>query len=646
MYEIENPQLISLFEAKMWDIFKLILDKCIHVKKNEADFSILDMPVKSVSNHPLMLIARSGQENLVKHPATLLLLNLKWRKVPRITFYSNLLFSTVFLALVIYMSYAVATNPCTTTTTNVLCSFDGNLYLALMIMIGINVIRGFFEFLFVDKIAYFLSFENWLEVSTYASIIVALHSNNDHLTAIQFGSWAVLSACITFPLYLQKLRVFGVYVVAILKTIKNSAKFFPIFFVMLTGFYMAFFMRYSFGMVLNNPNALPVIQYIMLRTLAIVIGDINTVSDAGLIPNSGVSPTPDSGYLLNYFIWLIFLVLMCLVMYNLFIGIAVSDITSVLSEADIRFLTLRITYVLTIQAFLEPVFSKSLFFHNFLGMNFQDYKQDSEYMTQLNRRIHKLIKLFSTKEEKILLEDPQKRLEDSIHKMFKNTENDTQSIEKLFKSQFESMEVKFSNSNKQLQSNLLELSISTMTSFDNVKQEMAKTNKNFNEKLRVIDLNIHSLGDDLKNIPASKGAKSTLDIKPMETMIEPSQIDQDKFDEANKMLENNLNEKFSNVENKMNEVQIKFETELIGLKSQINYFIKSLNESLKTQTTEIQNALFLSETSVRSDLNESIIITGKGINLLKENAAKLEGKFDQFQRELKELNESVAAIKQ
>jgi ankyrin repeat protein len=57
---VENPQLVALYDAKMWDIFKLLLDKCVTYK--EVDFTKIDPPVKSISAHTLMLIARSGQE--------------------------------------------------------------------------------------------------------------------------------------------------------------------------------------------------------------------------------------------------------------------------------------------------------------------------------------------------------------------------------------------------------------------------------------------------------------------------------------------------------------------------------------------------------------------------------------------------------
>lgn len=98
---IENPQFKALYEKKMWDIYEIILSKFIDIETNEIDFSIFDRPCKSKKSHPLMLCALSGQENIVKHDACLLLLKLKWRFVPRFVYYVNLLLSTVLLFLII-----------------------------------------------------------------------------------------------------------------------------------------------------------------------------------------------------------------------------------------------------------------------------------------------------------------------------------------------------------------------------------------------------------------------------------------------------------------------------------------------------------------------------------------------------------------
>lgn len=103
---VENPELTAIYDAKMWDIFKIILDKCIG--DDEINFTIIDPPVRSISRHPLMLIARSGQENLLKHETTRTLLHLKWRLIPRFAFWFNLIFYLLFLFLFSFYSNELA----------------------------------------------------------------------------------------------------------------------------------------------------------------------------------------------------------------------------------------------------------------------------------------------------------------------------------------------------------------------------------------------------------------------------------------------------------------------------------------------------------------------------------------------------------
>ena len=56
---------------------------------------------------------------------------------------------------------------------------------------------------------------------------------------------------------------------------------------------------------------------------------------------------------INFILLLMFLILICVVIFNLFVGIAVSDITAVLGEADVRFLSMRIVFSLKMERIVE-----------------------------------------------------------------------------------------------------------------------------------------------------------------------------------------------------------------------------------------------------------------------------------------------------
>ena len=82
----------------------------------------------------------------------------------------------------------------------------------------------------------------------------------------------------------------------------------------------------------------------MIKTIGMAFGDFSTVDDFNM----------DAQYLnINWVVYLMFLVLICVVIFNLFVGIAVSDITAVLGEADVRFLSMRIVFSLKMERIVE-----------------------------------------------------------------------------------------------------------------------------------------------------------------------------------------------------------------------------------------------------------------------------------------------------
>jgi hypothetical protein len=240
---IENPEMTAMFESKMWDGFKIILDKCV-VSDTMFDFTKMDINVFSSSKHPLMYIARSGQESLLKHKTVTMLLNLKWKLLPRFAFYFNILFYLVFLLLLSIYSMELANyGSDLSNNTNVTVIQSGNItielpeyvdifdlpyttdnWLALMflfIIIVLNITKELFQMIVLEGLAYFVSMQNIMEMLTYVITLLSVLSD-DYSYKSSYGSVAVLFAFLVFPLYIQKVKVFGVYVVAFCRTLKNS----------------------------------------------------------------------------------------------------------------------------------------------------------------------------------------------------------------------------------------------------------------------------------------------------------------------------------------------------------------------------------------------------------------------------------------
>ena len=324
---VENPELFAMFEKKMWDNFRIILDRCIEDDK-VIDFSKIDMPVENLAKHPLMLIARSGQEDLLKHRTVSMLLNLKWRFIPRSAFYISILFYLFFLVLLSLYSLELASAGAefyqkefgyNITEEEMSEGYNLNefkdeliyhtdnliLFYLLILTLTICVLKELLQFMLLDGIAYFFYLQNMIELVTYLLGFMSLFTSN-FSTKSAYASISVLLAFLIFPLHVQKLRIFGVYVVAFCRTLMNSAKFFPIFIIIYCGFLLSFRIRSNFGVSYFESNI-----FSLIRTLTMVTGELETAK-MGL--------TDDVGALPNYIIYFLFIGLMCTILINLFVG--------------------------------------------------------------------------------------------------------------------------------------------------------------------------------------------------------------------------------------------------------------------------------------------------------------------------------------
>ena len=294
-----------------------------------------------------------------------------------------------------------------------ICNKYPILYYSILVHVAFSAVVKIIQVLFFYNIISFLmDLQNWIEIVTYVCAALSVNSN-DFPTQSAYGSIAVLFSFIIFPLYLKKLKVFGVYVVALLKTMSTSAKFLPLFMILGLGFVLTFYMRYPFGVQLSFENKKS-FSYFMLKTFSTVLGDYDT-------RYMGVM----DGDELNIFIYLTFLTLMCVIMLNLLVSIAVSEIKVVLDEADIRHIALKILFVLSVQSAIDPILRKinSNTLTKFFNMRYCDiHEKDKRNITKIIKDLlNKVVRVFTSSYQvaKVHLSDPQRRLIESIDKLHK-----------------------------------------------------------------------------------------------------------------------------------------------------------------------------------------------------------------------------------
>lgn len=127
---------------------------------------------------------------------------------------------------------------------------------------------------------------------------------------------------------------------------------------------------------------------------------------------------------LNFIIYIMFLTIMCTITLNLFVGIAVGEIKTVLDEAKTSGISMRIAFVLKIQSAIDPI-TKHLSCCRFVfNMTFDNFnpKKDHKLIQLLTAMYTRFMKIISSNEEEITMADPSKRLEDQFNLMSEFTQ--------------------------------------------------------------------------------------------------------------------------------------------------------------------------------------------------------------------------------
>ena len=127
----------------------------------------------------------------------------------------------------------------------------------------------------------------------------------------------------------------------------------------------------------------------------------------------------NSEFYLNFMIYIMFLAIMCTIVLNLFVGIAVGEIKTVLDEAKTSSISMRISFVLKIQSAIDPISKRFNCFKSIFNMTFKSFssKRDHAIIMWVNGLYLKFMNAISSNEQDVILADPQKRLEEQFVSM-------------------------------------------------------------------------------------------------------------------------------------------------------------------------------------------------------------------------------------
>jgi hypothetical protein len=318
--------------------------------------------------HPLSSLAKTGKHDLIDHEATRQMLKLKWRWWPRTIYYAFTMLYAIFISLFVHYSFDLMQHSVNMSNiTSNYSSFANNNQYKYSVFAFLLFLITFFAAMEIAQVIdnvkfspfgiinYLYDLKNVLELFTLIFSVVTVCWDS---TA--FSSITILCGSLVLILRLEKMSSIGKYSVAFRRTIKNSAKLFPIFIIIWISFLYSFRIRSSFGIFYYNET----ISNSFIRTLTMAVGDYKT-------RDMGVEKGDHIAY--NIIIYGLFIVVMIILFSNLFVAVAVGELKAVLKESEIFHICLRIEYAIHVEKILRIIFSSNL-------MNFSKYNPDSEFL--------------------------------------------------------------------------------------------------------------------------------------------------------------------------------------------------------------------------------------------------------------------------
>ena len=220
----------------------------------------------------------SDDERLITHHATRKLLQLKARQFPRIAFLLDLfLYITFTLLCTVYHlisneqivqvqmfpNETVHIKPvfkCVYKLRQLDLEVDFSLvafiYASLVTVVLIHLAKEFFQMITYRLRNYFSSVDNWFQLAALFITSMSLVPMFPPQIQMATGSFSILFAWICMSLFFQDLELFslGKYIVAFRKTIQNSFKFMPFFFMICLGFFFSYKVgeRMNFNTLIRN----------------------------------------------------------------------------------------------------------------------------------------------------------------------------------------------------------------------------------------------------------------------------------------------------------------------------------------------------------------------------------------------------------
>lgn len=328
------------------------------------DYTVLEWnTIKNASsNHILHFIASSKQTDLIEHHTTVEYLQLKWKNLPRFTYYTHLLLFLVFLISYSIMSEKIK-NPNSRAYTTTRYLSIGIVFLFLfeeIIQIFISIVghvgkkKNISSRLNGTLKNYLSSEQNVLELFVYPACFISLFMF-EKLELIKIKtivcSFIIIFLYGIFILRLEKLKFFdfniGIYVTVFKRILYRSSKVLPLILFASFAFLFSFrinslpqtYPKQDQNITTNKFKKSFWLNFIHIMTLN--LGDFD---------NDNIGLVEDNNFNWSLYIsYLIYLFIIPILIVNIFIGISVDELKKLIDQSHKYNTIIKIDYTLKMQ---------------------------------------------------------------------------------------------------------------------------------------------------------------------------------------------------------------------------------------------------------------------------------------------------------
>jgi hypothetical protein len=234
--------------------------------------------------------------------------------------------------------------------------------ITLVYLISYELIQLLTTLVLERTLFYFSSLKNLAKLSNFlfCLLVLTIPIQDANLESSMY-SVTILLAYLVFLLRLDKIPYVGVYVMVFKQVLKKSFTVLPLVVILMTGFLFAFKIRSNFDQhtsdLENNAtnssydssNHIKKFNSNISYSTFFLIQMILAYFD---MEQLGLNDRITWANSANYFILLLFVLIMTVFLYNLFVGIAVAEITRMMIDAEVQYIKFKIEYVLRFQSFL------------------------------------------------------------------------------------------------------------------------------------------------------------------------------------------------------------------------------------------------------------------------------------------------------